>query len=174
MSQHTKAPWPYFSDICEPCSYHPDSDGFVRMDFNDYYRARVCVNALEGLTTEQIEDGVFQKMREDRDFLAAEVDALTKQRDELLSQRNSTGVAIDNAMRGILPDEHPMINRLQMIANVAEQREKFICALNQIAEPQPHAYYDESNQELIIYAHNFNPFKIARDAIALQEAEDKS
>lgn len=47
-------------------------------------RIAACVNALEGLTTEQIEDGVFQKVREDRDYLAAEVDALTKQRDELL------------------------------------------------------------------------------------------
>lgn len=66
----------------------------------DALRIAACVNALDGLTTEQIEDGIFQKMREDRDFLAAEVDAMTKQRDELLSAlTHSRGMLSNAAMR---------------------------------------------------------------------------
>lgn len=40
---------------------------------------------------------------------------------ELMSERNATGVAIDNAIRGILPEQHPMLNRLQMLANMAKR-----------------------------------------------------
>ena len=40
---------------------------------------------------------------------------------ELLESRNATGVAIDNAIRGVLPDQHPMLSRLQMLANMAKR-----------------------------------------------------
>lgn len=40
---------------------------------------------------------------------------------ELLEDRNATGVAIDSATRGILPESHPMLIRLQMIANMAKR-----------------------------------------------------
>jgi len=40
---------------------------------------------------------------------------------ELLKERNATGVAIDSATRGIIPEQHPMLSRLQMIANMAKR-----------------------------------------------------
>ena len=40
---------------------------------------------------------------------------------ELLEERNATGVAIDSATHGILPEQHPMLSRLQMIANMAKR-----------------------------------------------------
>ena len=67
MSKHTKEPWENFSELCEPYSAHPDSDGFVRLDFYDYTRASSCVNACAGM-----EDPM------------AEIAELKRQRDELL------------------------------------------------------------------------------------------
>ena len=40
---------------------------------------------------------------------------------ELLEERNATGIAIDNAIRGVIPEQHPMLSRLQMIANMAKR-----------------------------------------------------
>ena len=40
---------------------------------------------------------------------------------ELLEERNATGVAIDSATRGIIPEQHPILSRLQMIANMAKR-----------------------------------------------------
>lgn len=40
---------------------------------------------------------------------------------ELLESRNATGVAIDNAIRGVLPDQHPMLSRLKMLANMSKR-----------------------------------------------------
>lgn len=40
---------------------------------------------------------------------------------ELLGERNATGIAIDNAIRGVLPEHHPMLSRLQMLANMAKR-----------------------------------------------------
>lgn len=55
MTGHTKEPWPYFIDWCEPSSPHPDSEGIVRLGFEDYRRARACVNACRGLPTDELE-----------------------------------------------------------------------------------------------------------------------
>lgn len=55
MSKHTKEPWLYFFDCSEPATPHPDSDGVVRLGFDDYERARVCVNACRGLPTDELE-----------------------------------------------------------------------------------------------------------------------
>ena len=40
---------------------------------------------------------------------------------ELLEERNATGIAIDNAIRGVIPEQHPMLSRLQMLANMAKR-----------------------------------------------------
>lgn len=74
MSKHTPEPWPNFIDVCYPASPHPDSDGLVDLNFNDYYRASKCVNACAGMADP-----------------AAEIAELKRQRDELLA---ALGVAI--------------------------------------------------------------------------------
>lgn len=49
MSKHTPEPWAHFIECCEPATPHPDSDGFVGLGFDDYERARACVNACSGM-----------------------------------------------------------------------------------------------------------------------------
>ena len=58
---------------------------------------------------------------------------------ELMSERNATGVAIDNAIKGRLPEHHSMLNRLQIIAKLAAQRDQLLASLKELlsskAEP---------------------------------------
>lgn len=56
---HTKEPWEAFCDVCESSTPHPDSEPIVRIGFDDYVRARACVNALAGVTTEELEQSGF-------------------------------------------------------------------------------------------------------------------
>lgn len=53
---------------------------------------------------------------------------------QLLSERNATGVAIENALNGILPDSHQMINRLQMIAGVAARNDELVADNERLRE----------------------------------------
>lgn len=48
---------------------------------------------------------------------------------QLLSERNATGVAIDDAIRGRLPKQHSMLNRLEMISNIAAQRDQLLAVI---------------------------------------------
>ena len=45
------------------------------------------------------------------------LDTRNRRIDELLAERNATGVAIDRALAGHVPDEHPLRSRLLMLAN---------------------------------------------------------
>lgn len=77
MSNHMQEPWPEFVDICEPATPHPDSDGIVRLGFDDYLRAARCVNACRGVENNQLMvtsvSGAILMLREAQ-----------RQRDELL------------------------------------------------------------------------------------------
>lgn len=53
---------------------------------------------------------------------------------QLLSERNATGVAIEKALNGILPEQHSMINRLQMIAGVAANRDELVDEVERLQE----------------------------------------
>ena len=79
MSNHTPEPWPPFIDVCEPATPHPDSNEIVCLGFDDYRRARTCVNACRGLSTDELEQhGLVSAV-------GTELMELEKQRDELLS-----------------------------------------------------------------------------------------
>lgn len=77
---HTKEPWEAFCDVCESSTPHPDSEPIVRIGFDDYVRARACVNACAGFSTEDLElcpdGGLFH--------LASHALQLVDQRDELM------------------------------------------------------------------------------------------
>ena len=78
MSKHTPEPWPPFIDVCEPETPHPDSNEIVCLGFDDYRRARACVNACRGIGTDELEQhGLVSAV-------GYELIELTKQRDELL------------------------------------------------------------------------------------------
>lgn len=78
MSKHTPEPWPPFIDVCEPATPHPDSDGIVCLGFDDYRRARTCVNACAGMRNDELEGGLLIGV------MQVKIDLLESQRDELL------------------------------------------------------------------------------------------
>jgi len=152
MSEHTNGPWIANCPRGMIVSMSEDATGECSvicswLSDSNARRIAACVNALEGLTTEQIEDGAFQKMREDRDFLAAELYKATQEikywSEEVVKlkiERNHTGVAIDNAIRGALPYEHPLLSRLGMIANIAWRHKRNAQLLEQINNAETSQY----------------------------------
>ncbi|MCX7132305.1 hypothetical protein [Aeromonas sp.] len=54
MSKHTKEPWPFFADWAEPSTPHPESEPIVRLGYEDYQRARYCVNACQWVSNGQL------------------------------------------------------------------------------------------------------------------------
>ncbi len=89
MSNHTPEPWfvAEKNKVRLDCAYlirpldgknYEYGAALAATNQGDARRIVACVNELAGLTTEQVEDGVFTKMRDDRD-------SLIKQRDELLA-----------------------------------------------------------------------------------------
>lgn len=142
MSEHTKEPWVYDnSDNHSTMFYSDDATGSIIGECAKYMfaprpieerkanarRIVACVNALEGLTTEQIEEGVLQNMREDSDFLAAEVNALTKQRDELLKALHDAATSLETIQLrsfgadSYLDDKHSVMAYAGSRASVARE-----------------------------------------------------
>ena len=79
MSKHTPEPWPPFIDVCEPATPHPGINEIVCLGLDNYSRARACVNACRGLSTDELEQhGLVSAV-------GTELMELEKQRDELLS-----------------------------------------------------------------------------------------
>ena len=77
MSRHTPEPWPPFIDVCEPATPHPDSNGIVCLGFDDYRRARTCVNACRGLGTDELQQhGLVSLLATQRDELLASLQRL--------------------------------------------------------------------------------------------------
>ena len=84
MSKHTPEPWAPFIDVCEPATPHPYSNEIVCLGFDDYRRAKACVNACRGLSTDELEQhGLVSAV-------GYELIELTKQRDELLAAMRQT------------------------------------------------------------------------------------
>ena len=78
MSKHTPEPWPPFIDVCEPATPHPDSNEIVCLGFDDYRRARACVNACAGMRNDELEGGLLIGV------MQVKIDLLESLRDELL------------------------------------------------------------------------------------------
>lgn len=100
--RHTPEPWDEFCDVCEPSTPNPESEPIVRISFANYKRARACVNACAGEDTKYLEYIVNQekttlrkiydetcdtKQIYQRQLCETErqLEAITKQRDELLA-----------------------------------------------------------------------------------------
>lgn len=52
--KHTPEPWPFFVDWAEPSTPHPESEPIVRLGYDNYQRARYCVNACQGVSNGQL------------------------------------------------------------------------------------------------------------------------
>lgn len=63
-----------------------------------------------GLCMEEHKEGAFVPF--------SEVDPLNQRINQLIEERNSTGLAISNAILvGVVPDKHPLRSRLELLAN---------------------------------------------------------
>lgn len=127
MSKHTQEPWVLFEVGDRVKHFCPASEkektsiltvtledgtafGAVYSE-DDARRIVACVNACAGLPTEQLEASPLGGVLNG-------VAGLIAQRDQLLGERSRVGLAIDAAIRdGVVPDEHPLRSRLEMLAN---------------------------------------------------------
>lgn len=97
---------------------------------DDARRIVACVNACAGMPTEQLEASPLGGVLNG-------VAGLIAQRYQLLEERNRVGLAIDAAIRdGVVPDEHPLRSRLEMLAN-HRQREHELRAEEMIKDKTP-------------------------------------
>ena len=79
-NKHTNEPWPHFTDIATTMTPDPEGTPVAILSWDDYIRARACVNACAGIDTELLE------IIEDNDkTLAGVIANVEKQRDELLA-----------------------------------------------------------------------------------------
>jgi len=79
--EHTKEPWPVFTDIAVMMTPDPESTPAAILSWDDYIRARACVNACAWISTDELVScptgGVFK--------LAVHYSPIAKQYAELLS-----------------------------------------------------------------------------------------
>lgn len=83
MTKHTSEPWPFFIDWAEPSTPHPESEPIVRLGYDNYQRARYCVNACQGVSNGQLAmtsvSGailMLQEAEQQRDDLLAALEGL--------------------------------------------------------------------------------------------------
>ena len=53
--QHTPEPWPVFTDIATTMTPDPEGTPVAILSWDDYIRARACVNACAGFSIEELE-----------------------------------------------------------------------------------------------------------------------
>ncbi|MBP6421584.1 MAG: hypothetical protein KA271_01695 [Propionivibrio sp.] len=91
MNAHTNEPWPVFTDIATMVTPDPDGTPVAIISWDDYIRARACVNACAGIPNEELEcDNVTfaklllerAKFRSQRDKLLAALSELIEVTDE--------------------------------------------------------------------------------------------
>jgi hypothetical protein len=78
-AQHTPEPWPPFPDIATTMTPDPEGTPVAILSWDDYIRARACVNALEGLNDDALIGGWSFR------GIEAYAKGLEQQRDELLT-----------------------------------------------------------------------------------------
>lgn len=104
--QHTPEPWPVFTDIATTMTPDPEGTPVAILSWDDYIRARACVNACAGFSIEELEgaslfndsisaqdeiDSLKSEVEEMKLIIATDtgtesaVAAMQKQRDELLA-----------------------------------------------------------------------------------------
>ena len=54
-NKHTPEPWPVFSDIATTLTPDPEGAPAAILSWDDYIRARACVNACPGIETQDLE-----------------------------------------------------------------------------------------------------------------------
>lgn len=85
-----------------------------------------CVNACAGFTTEDLLAHTGPRL------LHTRLKNAFCRIDGLLGERNSTGLAIDAAIRdGVVPEQHPLRSRLEMLANHRKREQELLDLLRE-------------------------------------------
>lgn len=82
MSGHTKEPWPVFTDIAVNMTPDPEGEPVAVLSWDDYMRARACVNACADIPTEKLEQHKVT-------LCGLTFNEIEKQRDKLLEAMKS-------------------------------------------------------------------------------------
>ncbi len=113
MNAHTNEPWPVFTDIATMVTPNPDGTPVAIISWDDYIRARACVNACAGIPNEELEcDNVtFAKLLLERAKFRSQRDKLLKlllERAKFRSQRDKLLAALSELIE--VTDEPPESN----------------------------------------------------------------
>lgn len=65
-------------------------------------------------------------------FRDMRIDQFRNRINQLLTERNATGVAIEQAMNGSMPDQHGLLSRLKMIYLMSAQRNELLSSLKDL------------------------------------------
>lgn len=79
-----------------------------------------------------------------------EVDTLNKRINQLIEERNSTGIAISNAIiSGVVPDKHPLRSRLELLANHHKRERELESLLREARSPLIFAMEESSEDKSV-------------------------
>ena len=94
-NKHTNEPWPHFTDIATTMTPDPEGTPVAILSWDDYIRARACVNACAGIDTDQLETGSINKSLQ---MFALESATYRRQRDELLAAAEAIEIYAEECM----------------------------------------------------------------------------
>ena len=92
-----------------------------------YYIRHVSAMTKEGLHSKS-------DIAAELGFRDMRIDQLNHRINQLLTERNATGLAIDHALNGDLPEQRGLLSRLQMLSLLATQRDELLEALEEVTE----------------------------------------
>ena len=101
---------------------YDERDASALDESGGYYIRHVSAMTKEGLHSKS-------DIAAELGFRDMRIDQLNHRINRLLTERNATGLAIDHALNGDLPEQHGLLSRLQMLSIVAAQREELMAAL---------------------------------------------
>lgn len=127
---HTPEPWDEYTDIAVQITPDPNGPNVAILSFEDYCRARLCVNAVAGIADPEkfVHDARFYSHEtvtaivKERDELMINLGCALEQRDELLSALKALVTELaDSDEEGLIEHAEPMIAARAAIAKVDAQ-----------------------------------------------------
>jgi hypothetical protein len=102
---------------------YAERDASALDEAGGYYIRHVSAMTKEGLHSKS-------DIAAELAFRDMQIDQLNQRINQLLTERNATGLAIDHALNGVLPKQHGLLSRLQMLSTIAVQRDELLAALD--------------------------------------------
>ncbi len=106
---------------------YAERDASALDEAGGYYIRHVSAMTKEGLHSKS-------DIAAELAFRDLQIDQLNHRINRLLTERNATGLAIDHALNGDLPEQHGLLSRLQMLSLVAAQRYDLLGALEKLTQ----------------------------------------